>query len=131
MKTEIELFKPAQLSQNLIIPLYIPSPLFKRKISFLLLPMVFLFVKLPPELVLESLLYPGSFKIFFPIDWSLLLVVPQSFLLILSKLSLLKSVLARLQMLFRPLITSTPLSQLQSPQKQLGEFSGKIYSKLW
>ena len=131
MGPRVKLFNKDQYSQNSTIPQYTPSPLFRRKVSSLLPPMVFLFTRLPPKLVLEDRLYPGYSRISCLINLSLLLDVPLSFLLTLSSLSSLKLPLERLLMLFKPPNTSIPSSLVQSPQRQSEESFGRSHSRLW
>ena len=128
---QVKLFNQDQYSQNSTIPQCTPSPLLRRKISSLLPPVVFLFTRLPPKLVLEDLLHPGYSRIFFLIDLPLLLDVPLSFLLTLSSLSSLKLPLEGLLMLLKPPNTSIPSSPIQSPQRQSEESLGRTHSRLW
>ena len=131
MGPQVKLLNQDQYSQNSTIPQCTPSPLLRRIISSLLPPMVFLFTRLPPKLVLEDPLHPGYSRISFLINLSLLLVVPLSFLLALSSLSLLKLLLERLLMPFKSPNTSTPSSPVQSPQRQSEESLGRTHLRLW
>ena len=131
MGPQVKLFNQDQYSQNSTISQYSPFPLLRRKISSLLPPMVFLFARLPPKLVLEDLLHPGYSRISFLINLSLLLDIPLGFLLTLSSLSSLKLPLERLLMLFKPLNTSIPSSPIQSPQRQSEESLRRTHSRLW
>ena len=128
---QVKLFNQDQYSQNSTISQYSPFSLFRRKTSSLLPPMVFLFTRLPPKLVLEDLLHPGYSRISFLINLSLLLDIPLGFLLTLSSLSSFKLPLERLLMLFKPLNTSIPSSPIQSPQRQSEESLGRTHSRLW
>ena len=131
MGPQVKLFSQDQYSQNSTIPQCTISPLLRRKISSLLPPMVFLFTRLPPKLVLEDLLHPRYSRIFFLLNLSLLQNAPLSFLFTLSSLSSLKFPLKRLLMLFKPPNTSIPSSPIQSPQRQSEESLRRTHSRLW
>ena len=131
MGPQVKLFNQDQYSKNSTIPQCTLSPLLRRKISSLLPPMVFLFTRLPPNLVLEDLLHPWYSRISFLINLSLLLDIHLSFLLALNSLSSLKLPLERPLMLFKPPNKSIPSSPVQSPQRQSEESLGKTHSRLW
>ena len=128
---EMKLYNQDESSQNFSIPQCALLPLLRRKTSFPWPLIVTPLTTLPPNLVSANPLSSGFSKNFFPTDKLLLLVILASFLLLPNALSSLKSLLARLPMLFRSPTTSTPPSPIQSPQKQSEGFSKNTHSRLW